>query len=325
MSNLLREALGSRPYSGPPDPSSAARTPLFAATTASLLIAAMGYVDYATGIELRVYPLYFIPVSLAAWLGGPALAVAAACGASLIWGWANHLGGLRYSHSSYLIGNIATQFVAFIFIGLLIAVLRRRSDAEHWAARHDRLTELTNAQGFYEALEREVQRARRHSRTFALAYLDLDDFKAVNDRAGHRAGDDVLRSAARVLREGTRVSDTLARLGGDEFALILPETDAEGAHLLLQRLRINLQEAMQTAGFSVTASIGAVIVTSTSSDADELIAAADLQMYAAKQEGKNHVRMGVVPLGKQPTFVARERTAIRRNDPAHLPPSGNQN
>src|SRR6185312_6159583 len=105
-------------------------------------------------------------------------------------------------------------------------------------ARIDALTGVANGRTFYDLARVELCRFQRTGRPFTVAYLDLDNFKQVNDRLGHPAGDDLLRRVAQVLRDNTRVLDVPARLGGDEFALLLPETDAEDALPVLSKLRV---------------------------------------------------------------------------------------
>jgi diguanylate cyclase (GGDEF)-like protein len=157
----------------------------------------------------------------------------------------------------------------------------------------DGLTELPNRRGFEQALEVELVRAERLNGTVGLIMADLDDFKQVNDRHGHLAGDDVLRAFSDVLRETVREIDVASRYGGEEFAVVLPATDLEGAELVAERLR----EAMasrrvlghKNIPFAVTASFGVAAYPEVATEA-ALLAAADEALYAAKRAGKNCVR-----------------------------------
>jgi two-component system cell cycle response regulator len=151
----------------------------------------------------------------------------------------------------------------------------------------DELTGLANRRSFRESLDTELSRAERFGNGLALIVADLDDFKDVNDRFGHQAGDEVLRAFAEVLSGRIRGIDQAARLGGEEFAILLPETDAVGAAALAENLRVALAELAVTVGeheVHITSSFG-VAAFPESHSADELMTAADLALYSAKRRG----------------------------------------
>jgi diguanylate cyclase (GGDEF)-like protein len=155
----------------------------------------------------------------------------------------------------------------------------------------DELTGLANRRSFRESLDTELLRAERFGNGLALIVADLDDFKDVNDRFGHQAGDEVLRAFAEVLSGRIRGIDQAARLGGEEFAILLPETDALGASALAENLRVALAEVAVPVGeheVHITASFG-VAAFPESHSADELMTAADLALYSAKRHGKDRV------------------------------------
>jgi diguanylate cyclase (GGDEF)-like protein len=159
-------------------------------------------------------------------------------------------------------------------------------------ANTDGLTELPNRRHFEEALEVEISRAERFGGSLALILADLDDFKQVNDRYGHQAGDDVLQTFADILRTTVREVDLPSRYGGEEFAVLLPQTDLEGAHELAERLRRALgARPMSThpGGLvAVTASFGVAAFPDAATPA-ALFASADEALYRAKRAGKNCV------------------------------------
>jgi diguanylate cyclase (GGDEF)-like protein len=165
----------------------------------------------------------------------------------------------------------------------------------------DELTGLWNVRQFHDALDHEVERARRFEGALGLAMLDIDDFKAVNDSYGHQQGDQVLAAVAGVLRELSRDIDTPARYGGEEMAVVLPGTAAEGAAQLAERMREAVQQLRvpRTDGaghLTITASIGVAAIPVSAVDKDSLIAAADAALYRAKRAGKNRVeRADTVP------------------------------
>ncbi|HWB56170.1 MAG TPA: diguanylate cyclase [Gaiellaceae bacterium] len=159
-------------------------------------------------------------------------------------------------------------------------------------ANTDGLTELPNRRHFEEVMEGEISRAERFGGNLALILADLDDFKQVNDRYGHQAGDDVLRTFADILRSTVRDIDLPARYGGEEFAVLLPQTDLEGAHRLAERLRRSLAARPMTTHpgglVAVTASFGVAAFPDAQTPA-ALFAAADEALYRAKSAGKNCV------------------------------------
>jgi diguanylate cyclase (GGDEF)-like protein len=130
----------------------------------------------------------------------------------------------------------------------------------------------------------------RYKRPFTIAYLDLDDFKQVNDSLGHDAGDNLLRCVALSIKANIRSSDALARIGGDEFVILLPETNEDQAQSVVQKLGGALHAALQKENWAVSFSIGVVTYIRPPATVDEMLVKADHMMYAAKREGKNKVR-----------------------------------
>jgi len=269
--------------------------PAWVAAAVVVGIASVGLVDYGTGSEIRVYPLYYLPLSLAAWrFGKPAaLVVSAAC--AVTWSWTNAAAGLQYSEPQIWIVNTLVQGTGFAIVSTLIATLRVALDTAARQARIDPLTRIANNRAFFDEAERVLARARRHQHPTTVAYIDLDNFKAVNDTKGHRGGDEVLRQVADVLRLSVRAGDIAARVGGDEFVLLLPETGSEGAGALLHRLRAALGDAQAGAGTPVTVSIGAVTFGLPPESVEAMVQQADAHMYAAKAEGKNRLRLTTAP------------------------------
>jgi diguanylate cyclase (GGDEF)-like protein len=170
----------------------------------------------------------------------------------------------------------------------------------------DGLTELPNRRQFEERLSEELARVERFGGTLALVLADLDDFKAVNDRHGHLAGDDVLRAFSDVLRDTVRDIDTAARYGGEEFALLLPNTDEVGAARLAERVRATMAdrpiETFPGALVTVTASFGVAAFPASPTEG-ELFAAADGALYRAKRAGKNRVAVAERGDSRMPSTV----------------------
>ena len=169
-----------------------------------------------------------------------------------------------------------------------ITVRKIREDELAHRALHDPLTELANRSLFMDRLEHALTRARRHEERIAVLFLDLDNFKAVNDGLGHEAGDEVLVTVGRRLRSCLRPGDTASRLGGDEFAILLEDvTDTEDTVRLAERL-FRVLQAPITVGWQqvfVTVSMGVALNDFVSNRAEDLLRAADIAMYRAKGTG----------------------------------------
>jgi diguanylate cyclase (GGDEF)-like protein len=255
-----------------------------------VLVLVVALVDYATGTELRVFPLYFVPVlavslRLGRW---PGLGAAAVC--ALAWELSNHLAGMRGSRPAVGIANLVVMALAFGSIALLGARQRESLRRERAISRTDSLTGLLNGRGFYEAAAVELTRSTRYRRPLTLAYVDLDDFKEVNDRLGHARGDAALVAVARALRRACRSTDIVGRLGGDEFVVLFPETGKDAAEAALVKLRTRVQQAGSEDGGRVTASIGSVSFAKPPADVEALVQEADKVMYAVKTGGKDSLR-----------------------------------
>jgi diguanylate cyclase (GGDEF)-like protein len=162
-----------------------------------------------------------------------------------------------------------------------------------WQATHDTLTELANRRQFEKALAAQIESARRDGRQHAVVYIDLDQFKVVNDTCGHIAGDALLRQLATVLSARMRRADTLARLGGDEFGVLLEGCDMLHAQRLAAQLLGAIRGfrfAWEGRVFTLGASIGVAAITADSRDLESVLSAADTACYLAKDKGRNQIQ-----------------------------------
>ncbi|MDR5863918.1 EAL domain-containing protein [Halomonas campisalis] len=169
---------------------------------------------------------------------------------------------------------------------------RRLSAKLQHEANHDPLTGLYNRRAFERSVAEVLRQARTEESVHALCFVDLDQFKVVNDTAGHVAGDQFLRQIADTLHRQLREGDLLARLGGDEFAIILADCDLEGAREVTEKLRsavANTRFHWEGASFNAGCSIGVVLVDAESLDPGHLLQAADIACYLAKEQGRNRV------------------------------------
>lgn len=184
-------------------------------------------------------------------------------------------------------------------IGAVIALhditdAQKMEQSLSYQATHDSLTHLINRTEFENRLHQSIERSKRDKIIHALLYMDLDNFKIINDACGHMAGDQLLRQITRILEEKLRRGDVLARLGGDEFAAILEGCPVARATLIAKDICSQIQNfnfVWESQTFNVGVSIGLVPINEDCSDVDQLLSLADSSCYAAKDLGRNRVHV----------------------------------
>jgi diguanylate cyclase (GGDEF)-like protein len=235
------------------------------------------------GIDLLISPqisvgiFYLFPVFRVAWKGNRKSAVAMCLLCSALWMIADFNSNRIYSSA---------------IIGYWNAIVREERDALLLVGRTDSLTKLPNRLAFLEIAGRHSRLALRHKSALTVAYIDLDNFKLVNDTQGHGAGDELLRQVGQTLQHCVRTSDLVARLGGDEFAILLPDTQLPGAQIVVEKVRTTLMKGMKQNHWPVTFSIGCISF-SRGATVDDMIRRADALMYEVKHGGKNTVNFAM--------------------------------
>lgn len=260
-----------------------------------LSIAGLAVGDVLTGTDASFTLLYLAPIAFSTWtvglVPGVALSLVASVASTTADLVARHGAPL---HPAIMAWNLVIQLGVYLALVLLLSGFRSRLEGEQLLARTDTLTQVANRRAFIEAVELELERARRSARPLTLAYVDCDGFKFINDALGHAAGDALLVVVAQTLRSSTRAVDAVARLGGDEFGLLLPETDGPTAQALVGRLRGTLLAAMAAHGWKVGFSIGAATFVTPAASVDQMMARADELMYEAKRTAKGSARFDVI-------------------------------
>jgi diguanylate cyclase (GGDEF)-like protein len=259
----------------------------------SALIFFIGFLDYWSGPEFAFSIFYLPPIALAAWHINRRAGTILAFLSALVWAVADRLAGSQYVSTLAPYWNTGVRLGFFLITLFLVADIRKKLRLLEELSFTDSLTGAANSRKFYLIAERELLRMQRSDKAITLAYFDLDNFKTVNDTQGHPQGDALLKEVVTTMRHYVRATDLVARLGGDEFALLLPETDREAAHRVLNRLRAELLEAMQKEGYPVTFSVGAVTFLKPPESVKAMVQAADDLMYQVKHEKKNAVRFEV--------------------------------
>jgi diguanylate cyclase (GGDEF)-like protein len=183
----------------------------------------------------------------------------------------------------------AARLTLYLVMLVLLGMMRRERAGHQKAAGTDQQTGAANVRAFQMTALSEIKRAQRYHHDLSLAYMDVDDFKAVNDRLGHVEGDHVLLEVSHVMRGVVRSVDTVARVGGDEFAILMPETDAASARAVIDRVRGEIALLRTVDGEPVRCSIGLVTFIRPPASLKELVDAGDDLMYRAKENGKNRL------------------------------------
>ena len=252
-----------------------------------VLIAVTFVANTYTPSSVKLGLFYLVPVLLATWyagLGWGSVAVVISMVLRL-------QTELDQQAQATVVSAALNQAPFAAVAGIMMVGFRsmQRTQADlHALAITDPLTRVFNARAFSDRLSQELARNRRYKRPLALLYLDLDNFKALNDTRGHQTGDAVLRLVADSMRAAVRDTDVVGRMGGDEFAVLMPETDGALASAAAKRLADSIASAFQGTP-SISASIGVVAFADTAASTDEILRRADQAMYEAKRAGKNRV------------------------------------
>ena len=238
-------------------------------------------------------PFYIFPIALASWYGskkaGLILALLSSLAILLIKGIVFQNYFVAYNILLYGLPNA----IAYSGLAILITNFRNVHREETMLADTDSLTGVSNSRSLYSALSNEVVRSLRYEHTFSLAYIDIDNFKIINDTLGHPEGDKLLTEVANCLKSSLRESDTIARMGGDEFACLLPETKHKEAKLAFSKTIDLLQGCMNKHDWPVSFSVGMVSFETIPSDIKEIIKIADDLMYSVKNNEKNNIAFKV--------------------------------
>jgi len=268
------------------------RRRLFIVVAAAVSVLLIGALDYATGPGISLILFYLIPIGVVAWFEGLIPGVAISVLASLLLFLTRPHAAGRADPDHFHYWNIFMRFGVFVVVAYVVsmqAVIRNLLRREKELSRRDILTGAVNRREFIELLSAEILRMMRYGRHFSLAYIDLDNFKSVNDLRGHASGDRLLRIVAEGVRDAVRSSDVVARLGGDEFAILLPETGAAAAEAVIRKVQGTVDDLLREGRWNVTMSIGLLSCESAPDSSDQALRQADSLMYRAKSEGKNRV------------------------------------
>jgi diguanylate cyclase (GGDEF)-like protein len=261
---------------------------------ATLLTLGIGTLDWLSGPEYASSIFYLLPIAAASWYIHLRAGVVMAVIGAGVWALADILANATYSSAFVPVWNTAVRLGFFLIVLYLADGYRiKLRTAEHQASS-DPLTGAANRRSFYDLAQRELASPRWSGKPVSIAYIDLDNFKLVNDQRGHAEGDEVLKLVVATLQRDIRRTDVVARLGGDEFALCLPGLERAAATHIVTRLQERLLGAMASAGYPVTFSIGVVTYREIPASFQAMVDDADKVMYEVKATGKNGARFVAV-------------------------------
>jgi diguanylate cyclase (GGDEF)-like protein len=231
------------------------------------------------------YPfLYLLPISFVSWFCGKFYGVSIAILCTTFW-------SLNNIHPDFMVTtwNVLSTFIFFLMIVFLLNKTRELFENEKNLARTDTLTGAKNLRAFTEMVEHEMLRSERERFPSSLAYIDLDNFKSINDTFGHEAGDQLLRSIVNTISLSLRKTDILGRLGGDEFVIFFPEAGQASVEIVMQKIHLKLAMLMENLSYQTSVSVGVVTCEAGIHNLENLISFADNLMYQVKSSGKNNV------------------------------------
>jgi diguanylate cyclase (GGDEF)-like protein len=248
------------------------------------------YLDYLIGGFFHLSVFLLAPVALVAWNVGlkTGLAFSLLSASYLVLDYFLH--PFLFPHPWVVAWDAFAVTLYFSVTSLVLVSLKKELVNAFQKSKTDALTGLLNSGSFFEAAEKERFRADRYGHPFTLCFLDLDNFKRVNDIHGHMMGDMLLKKVSGILENEVRSSDLVARLGGDEFVVLFPEAGPEAAEILGSKLHQAIAAGLKEEQSLVTPSMGMVTYFQVPEKIEDIVHAADSLMYEAKRSGKNLVR-----------------------------------
>ena len=249
----------------------------------------IGYIDFLQGYRFSFSIFYTLPIVYITWYNSKIEGIIFSFLSAIVWFIADYFARPLSPDIFLIVWNSFLRFGFFLIVTILLSELKKLSNRERAIARHDFLTNAWNRMAFFELSEIEIARANRYKKPLSIAYIDLDNFKKVNDEQGHEEGDRVLKEVSLTVSRHIRKSDIFSRIGGDEFTVLLPETDSLEGHRLIERIKNQLTIVADENQWPSTYSIGIVSFISTPKSVEEMINVADTLMYSVKRTSKNRI------------------------------------
>jgi len=255
-------------------------------------------------IPFNLGGFYVIPIALVSWFVGKQAGIWIALISAFTWLLPDYSGDGYTDPLIIRAGNTAIRICFNSAASIIIWRLKQAHEMEKTYARIDGLTGVANRRHFLELIELELKRADRYGHPFTVAFMDLDNFKYINDEFGHLVGDRLLATVGKILVSHIRRTDAAARLGGDEFAVLFPETNSDHARTIASDLGKELGNKMRENQWEVTFSIGVVTFLQSPPSTDDVIARVDQAMYTVKAGTKDAIHYEIY--GEQAPAERRE-------------------
>lgn len=259
------------------------------ATLGVLLLILIGCMDSQVDPEISLSILYLLPIALITWFVRKEAGFVACILSAIAWFITNP--NSKQTESGFLVPywNAIASLMFFLTVVYLLSKWRSALEQEKEFARIDSTTGVANKRLFFELARLELKKAHRYRHPLTVVYIDIDDFKKINDIWGKKVGDQLLQIAAETIKHTIRETDIIGRLGGDEFAIILPGSGYEPANIVSCRVQRELLDAMQKNEWCATFSMGAVTFVNPPNSVDEMIHKVDRLVYLIKYNGKNQL------------------------------------
>ncbi|MGA1867871.1 MAG: GGDEF domain-containing protein [bacterium] len=257
----------------------------------ALLVAAVGY---RMGHDLSLSLFCLFPIILITWNLGKSAGIFSSFMYVSIWLTTDLITLHKFQSIAIPFINEILRLLMFLIISNIIIELKHALEGQIELARTDPLTGILNRRAFFEFTLMEINKSYRFKCSISMIYIDIDNFKVVNDLYGHKIGDKILRKVSQSIRSNIRVIDIVARLGGDEFGILMAQTEERAAYAVASKLRERLLKIAKQNKWPVTFSFGVVTYKRTPESVDEIINKADSLMYCAKKNGKDMIKKEVI-------------------------------
>jgi diguanylate cyclase (GGDEF)-like protein len=242
----------------------------------------IGTLDILSGDTFSLALFYLIPIGFFAWFLSLNIALMNTLACTIVWSASNQVMGI-----APLISNIVTNLGFYTIFSIMIHYSRIMYEHEKVLSRTDHLTGLLNNRSFYEVAQNYLCIMKRRKSPFSIAFIDLDNFKEINDQYGHDAGDEALKDFAESIVSTLRVTDKAARFGGDEFVVMFPDTDSASIDIIMKKINERVKARMSAYNYNLSFSAGVICCSESVHTIDELVKMADKLMYDVKSNGKN--------------------------------------